>query len=78
MGAGCIVFATNNSNNKEIITHGVNGFLFEPKDDLLYLFENLDKYTLSEISNNAVSTIANKFSIEAILNSEMNLINKLI
>ena len=77
MGAGCIVFATNNSNNREIITHGVNGFLFEPTDDLLYLFENLDKSALSEISNNAVSTITNKFSIEAVLESEMNLVNKL-
>lgn len=78
MGAGCIVLAINNSNNKEIITHGFNGYLFEPTDDLLYLFENLDKNSLSEISKNAASTIANKFSIENVLNSEMNLINKLI
>jgi len=78
MGAGCIVFATNNSNNREIISHGINGYLFNPADDLLYLLENLDSDILSEISNNAVSTIKDKFSIEAVLDKEMNLINKLI
>ena len=78
MGAGCIVFATNNSNNREIISHGFNGYLFEPTDDLLHLLENLDTSSLSEISKNAVSTIENKFSIETVLDKEMSLINKLI
>tara|TARA_B100000035_G_scaffold39302_1_gene29613 strand:- start:6474 stop:7586 length:1113 start_codon:yes stop_codon:yes gene_type:complete len=78
MGAGCVVFAVNNLNNREIITNGINGFLFEPTDNLLNLFENLNENLLNEISNNAVATIKNKFSIETVLNNEMRLINSLI
>ena len=32
MQAGCIVFAKNYSNNKELIENGINGFLFEKEN----------------------------------------------
>jgi len=54
--AGCIVFAKNYSNNKELIENGKNGFLFEKEDqNIVETLNDLEKNAInsSTISKNA-------------------------
>ena len=54
--AGCIVFAKNYSNNKELIENGKNGFLFEKENqNIIEIINDLEKNAInsSTISKNA-------------------------
>ena len=85
MSVGCIVFASNIKNHNEIINHRVNGFLFDLQRgsliDVLTQVLNNSKFNNEElelISNNAVKTINDKYSISKIFNEEKNILNDLV
>ncbi len=85
MSVGCIVFASNIKNHSEIIDHRVNGFLFDLKkgsliEELTQVLNNskINKGELEFISNNAIETINNYYSISKIFNEEKNILNDLV
>lgn len=72
MANGCIVFASNIDNHREIIEHGINGFLFNlESNNLLNLFNSVSKNELlcNKVSSNAQNTIKNNYSLDKITNS---------
>lgn len=73
MSTGCIVFASNIKNHKEIIEHGVTGFLYNL--DSPDVFENLKKLEnstalLEKISVNALNSVL-KINDISIISNEM-------
>lgn len=69
MGSGCICFASNIPNHKEIIDHGKNGFLIEIGDNNLFSeLKNIhnDDDLSFQIHANAVESIRENFSFEII------------
>ena len=85
MSAGCIVFASNIKNHSEIITHGINGYLFDIKDgclnkELLKVLNNskFNNDELELVSKNAFKKINNDFSISKIAKDEYAIIQGLI
>ena len=68
MGCNRLVLASNTGGTAEIISDGINGFLYTPdgKDNFIakmsYLIENYEK--LNKIRNNARKKIVNNFNIE--------------
>ena len=67
MAAGCVVIAPNVIGVTEIIDHGVNGFLYELKENELSNFlKNVNDYKLNEISE-----MAKKYILE---NHDINII----
>jgi len=81
MAAGCIVFASKNPNNMEIINHGVNGFLFELKhNELLNIFSIVknDKNLTKKISSEAIKTVRQLNSLESLVQNEIEDVLNLI
>ncbi len=78
MSAGCIVFASNIENHKEVIEDGVDGFLFDLDEGSLFnKFENIKTFnekSLSDISLAATLKIKNHYSIEKIATEEKNIV----
>ena len=70
MGAGCIVIASDIENNKEIVDHNKNGFIFKlSNSNFLDVFTEIDKLTdekLSNIQKNGVSRINREYSLKVI------------
>ncbi len=80
MSCGLPVIGTNVDGIKEIIKHQENGYLCNTDADsikkaILEILEN--KILQKEISQNAKKTIIEKFSLEKILEKELNLYKKL-
>ena len=81
MAAGCIVFASKNPNNIEIINHGVNGFLFElNNNDLLNIFSIVknDSNLTKKISSEAIKTVEKINSLEFLIQNELEDVLNLI
>lgn len=82
MSSGVPVIATRGGGTTEIIDHGVNGYIIEPGDYhtaysiMKTLLTDKEKHTL--ISNNAVSTIRKRFSLDSMTSSYLTVYNKLI
>ena len=78
MAAGCIVVAPNVIGVAEIIDHGVNGFLYELKENELSNFlKNVNDYKLNEISEMAKKYILENHDINIISEKEYSLYAKL-
>ena len=79
MSAGCIPIVLNIPNNRELIVNEINGYLFEPNDNLEQLVKNvLSNINKSfEVSKNSADTINEKFNIEQICEKEIGLITNL-
>ena len=79
MSAGCIVIANENKNIKEIIEHGVNGFLLKNKENsYLVLLENIIKnFDLNKISNNAINFVKSNNDLTKIVQHEIKSMQKL-
>jgi len=84
MSAGCIVFASNISNHREIIEHGKNGFLFDLNQNAL---NNLikskeailkDKTKADTISQNAINKMETHYSLSKITDKEQGLLLELL
>jgi glycosyltransferase involved in cell wall biosynthesis len=78
LSSGCIVFASDIQNHKEIIENKINGFLFSiNKNNLLETFEfNINDDNLQNISLNAKNIIKYN-SIETVADRELTDIKKL-
>lgn len=78
MAAGCIVIAPNVIGVAEIIDHGVNGFLYELKENELSNFlKSVNDYKLDEISKMAKRYILENHDINIISEKEYSLYAKL-
>lgn len=70
MGSGCIVFASNISNNTEIVSHNENGFIFDlTKSSFADLFENINKLSINELRKiqlRGVLHIEKEYSLEKV------------
>ena len=84
MSAGCIVFASNISNHREIIEHGKNVFLFDLNQNAL---NNLikskeailkDKTKADKISQNAINKMETHYSLSKITDKEQGLLLELL
>lgn len=78
LGSGCVVFASDIPNNKELIKDGYNGFLI----DISRKFDNQkinklisNKKFIKEIQNNAINKINTDYSLTKIIELEKKLIN---
>lgn len=72
LSVGCVVFASNIKNHKELINDGVNGYLFNLDNDSLrkVFTENYNKENLGKISKNAKNNIYETNSIEKYIEAE--------
>lgn len=72
LSVGCVVFASNIKNHKELIKDGVNGYLFNlDNDSLRKVFkENYNKENLGKISKKAQKNIYETNSIEKYIEAE--------
>ena len=78
MAAGCVVIAPNVNGVNEIIDHGVNGFLYELKENELSNFlKCVNDYKLDEISKMAKKYILENHDINIISEKEYSLYSKL-
>ena len=80
MASGCIVVAMRNENIEELITHGVNGILFDDQiSDLNELIEDLlnNEKELSKLSKNSIESVSNN-NINKIIEIENSVYCKLI
>lgn len=70
MGSGCVVFASNIQNHKELINDDTNGFLYSLKQGELIKKFNLktkDETKLKEVNINSFNTIRSKNSFNLLL-----------
>jgi len=80
MAAGCIVIVSDIPNNREFIVDNINGFLFDlEKNNLLALMRKVlkDKDKLEKISNNAIKTVLENYTIENFIEKELELYKSL-
>ncbi len=79
MASGCVVLTKKNINIEEIIKDDFNGILFDSRDDLLKVLENLENNPAkwSELSANSIETIKKKFLLENIVDEEQSDYQKL-
>ena len=78
MAVGCIVIAPKVVGVNEIIDHGVNGFLYDLKENKLNdLLVSLDGYKLDEISEMAKKYISDNHDFNLILEKEYSIYSKL-
>ena len=72
LSVGCVVFASDIKNHKELINDGVNGFLYNINDDNLreVFLKNYKKEDLANISINAKKNIYETNSIEKFIEVE--------
>ena len=68
MAAGCVIVASNNPNNKEILSNKIDGILFSFEDDLKLIVENLfqDEDYLQKLSESSYHKVMNRNSLELI------------
>lgn len=72
LSVGCVVFASNIKNHKELINDGVNGYLFNLDNDSLkkVFTKNYNNENLGKISKNAQKNIYETNSIEKYIEAE--------
>ena len=73
MSCGCVVFAKQNENVKEIIKNRENGFIFEKDDNLLDSVNNIinSENEWSRISSNAIDAVSKSgFSLKEVIDKE--------
>ena len=77
MASGCVVVASNIQNNREIISHNINGYLIDENENLSEVIENLisNEKQLIEISKEALEGISVSNSLEKTLNREIEVIS---
>lgn len=84
MSRGKIVIASNEGGPKEIIKHGENGFLVEPKNPhllserILKCISEFNSENFDLIRANAFSTIKDKFSIDKFVKNHMDFFSTII
>ena len=84
MAAGCIVFASNISNHKEIINHNENGFLFDINPNSLNNIIKSQEPILADenkiqiISQNAINKMETYYSLSKIAEKEYGLLLELL
>ena len=70
MGAGCIVIASDISNNTEIVSHNENGFIFDlSSSSFANLFTDISKLSnedLKKIQTRGILNIENEYSLEKV------------
>lgn len=79
LGSGCVVFASDIPNNKELIKDGFNGFLIDisrkfDNQKIINLVSN--KIFIKEIQNNAINKINTDYSLSKIIELEKRLIKE--
>ena len=75
MLSGCIVFVSENENTKEIITDGVDGFLYSLEKGALkrkFLINTLNEELLHNISLNAINRVKKNNSLEKLIKLEIS------
>ena len=77
MSCACCPLAFDSEENRKIIKHGENGFLFNTKEEARVICEKLlvSKDFLKSICNNARKTIVEKFSFSSFINEWNDHIN---
>ena len=73
MSCGCVVFAKQNENVKEIIKNRENGFIFEKDDNILESVNNIinRENEWSRISSNAIDAVSKSgFSLKEVIDKE--------
>jgi glycosyltransferase involved in cell wall biosynthesis len=77
MASGCVVVASDIQNNREIISHNINGYLIDENENLSEVIENLisNEKQLIEISKEALEGISVSNSLEKTLNREIEVIS---
>jgi len=72
LSAGCIVFASDIPNHREIIKNTVNGFLFSlSTTDFISIFNSaIDNHDLDKVSYNAIKRVLENNSIDDLVNLE--------
>lgn len=68
MSAGCVIVASNNPNNKEILSNEIDGILFDFQNNLKLIVENLftNKEYLKTLSESSYHKVMNKNSLKII------------
>ena len=76
MGLGIVSVASAITINKEIIDHGINGFLVEPKGDWVEVLKNVisQRINFANFGANARKKIINHYSFEAHKNKVLSFI----
>jgi len=79
LSAGCIVFASDIPNHREIIKNEFNGFIFSLNTtDFVNIFNSaINTYDLDKVSNNARKGVIENNSIEKLVNLESQDLNEL-
>ncbi|OGM94987.1 hypothetical protein A2524_02760 [Candidatus Wolfebacteria bacterium RIFOXYD12_FULL_48_21] len=78
-----LVVATNVGGSPEIISHGINGFIIEPKSpcaiaETLEFIIDLDESAREKMRNNASQTVSENFSFEKMVHAYISLYEKAI
>lgn len=72
MGSGCIVVVPSSENNKEIIEHKSNGYLYSLNEETpLNYIENINLQELEKISIAAFENIKNDFSLNRFIEDDL-------
>ena len=72
MGSGCVVVVPSSENNKEIIEHNINGYLYNLNEESpLNYIENIDIQQLEKISIAAFQNIKNEFSLNKFIEDDL-------
>ena len=69
MCSGCVVIASNIESHQELISHGINGFLFDFNNDNFNIFmkDVNTNYDLEKISSNAIKKIEEEHSFKVVI-----------
>lgn len=79
LGAGCIVFAPDSDNNKEIIENNVNGFIYNlNNENPINKLSALDKNELVRISDNSKNFILKEYSLKNFVENDIKELNLLL
>lgn len=79
MASGCIVILSNIDNHKELLDHGVNGYLFNNNEDLIQVLTTIKSLKYQEkIIENSITRIQENNSLEVLLRLNLNDFNSLL
>jgi len=79
MASGCIVILSNIDNHKELLDHGVNGYLFNSNEDLIHVLTTIKSSNYQEkIIENSITRIQENNSLEVLLRLNLNDFNSLL
>jgi len=70
MASKCLPIVSDIPNNKEVVIHEYNGFIFNSSNDLIQLLDSLKNFDIDLLTNNAYLTIQENNSIEKIAEKE--------